>query len=116
MMLTNSTAKAMGVSDRIDPTQSIGGGARYLQEMKADFQDVPKSDRVWFALAGYNMGPNAVKRIQRELRADGVNDKSWVNVYAYLSENKASNSRYGQAMHYVSNIRTYLEIIKTQAV
>ncbi len=116
MMLTNSTAKAMGVSDRVDPYQSIGGGARYLEQVKADFADVPKTDRVWFALAGYNMGPNAIKRIQRELRAQNIDDKSWANVYAYLSENRASNSRYGQAMHYVSNIRSYLETIKTTTV
>lgn len=116
MMLTNSTAKAMGVSDRVDPYQSIGGGARYLEEMKDQFADVPKGDRIWFALAGYNMGPNAVKRIQSKLRDKGVDDKSWANVYAYLSDNRASNSRYGQAMHYVSNIRSYLESIKTQTV
>ena len=116
MMLTNSTAKAMGVADRVDPYQSIGGGARYLEEVKADFADVPKTDRIWFALAGYNMGPNAIKRIQRELRAEGIDDKSWANVYAYLSENQASNSRYGQAMHYVTNIRSYLETIKTLTV
>ncbi|MDN6275962.1 transglycosylase SLT domain-containing protein [Psychrobacter sp.] len=116
MMLTNNTAKAMGVSDRVDPYQSIGGGARYLEQMKDDFADVPKSDRIWFALAGYNMGPNAVKGIQRKLREQGINDKSWANVYAYLAENRASNSRYGQAMHYVSNIRSYLETIKTQTV
>jgi len=116
MMLTNSTAKAMGVSDRVDPYQSIGGGARYLEQVKADFADVPKPDRIWFALAGYNMGPNAVKRIQRKLREQGIDDKSWANVYAYLSDNRASNSRYGQAMHYVSNIRSYLETIKTYSV
>jgi len=116
MMLTNNTAKAMGVSDRVDPYQSIGGGARYLEQMKSDFADVPKTDRIWFALAGYNMGPNAVKSIQRNLRAQGIDDKSWANIYAYLAENRASNSRYGQAMHYVSNIRSYLETIKTQTV
>ena len=116
MMLTNTTAKAMGVSDRVDPYQSIGGGARYLEQMKDEFADVPKTDRIWFALAGYNMGPNAVKGIQRQLRNQGINDKSWANVYAYLAENRASNSRYGQAMHYVSNIRSYLETIKTHTV
>lgn len=116
MMLTNNTAKAMGVSDRVDPAQSISGGARYLEQMKSAFVDVPKTDRIWFALAGYNMGPNAVKRIQRQLSADGIDDKVWANVYAYLSENKASNSRYGQAMHYVSNIRSYLETIKMATV
>ena len=116
MMLTNNTAKAMGVSDRVDPYQSIGGGARYLEQMKEDFADVQKTDRIWFALAGYNMGPNAVKSIQRQLRNQGIDDKSWANVYAYLADNRASNSRYGQAMHYVSNIRSYLETIKTQTV
>ncbi|MGO2340784.1 MAG: transglycosylase SLT domain-containing protein, partial [Psychrobacter sp.] len=89
MMLTNNTAKAMGVSDRVDPYQSIGGGARYLEQMKDEFSDVPKSDRIWFALAGYNMGPNAIKSIQRKLRAEEIDDKSWANVYAYLAENRA---------------------------
>ena len=116
MMLTTSTAKAMGVSDRIDPSQSISGGARYLEEMKASFSDVPKSDRIWFALAAYNMGPYAVKQVQSELHAKGLDDKSWANVYAYLSENKADNSRYVQCMQYVSNIRSYLETIKTEMV
>lgn len=116
MMLTNSTAKAMGVSNRVDPTQSISGGARYLEEMKEQFAEVPQSDRLWFALAGYNMGPNAVKRIQRKIEAAGEDKNSWANVYAYLSDNAKSNSRYVQCMHYVSNIRSYLESIKTETV
>ena len=115
MMLTNSTAKAMGVADRVDPIQSIGGGARYLEQMKSDFADVPKSDRIWFALAAYNMGPNAIKGIQQQLAARGIDDKRWANIYAYLVKNQASNSRYGQAMHYVSNIRSYLEMMKLQS-
>lgn len=115
-MLTNNTAKAMGVSNRIDPSQSISGGARYLEQMKSDFADVPKTDRIWFALAGYNMGPNAVKGIQRKLRAEGIDDKNWANIYAYLLENEASNSRYSQVMDYVSNIRSYLETMKTEMV
>ena len=116
MMLTNSTAKAMGISNRIDPSQSISGGARYLEQMKTEFADVPKTDRLWFALAAYNMGPNAVKRIQRKLAAADIDENNWANVYAYLSEHQASNSRYTQCMHYVSNIRSYLETMKTQMV
>lgn len=116
MMLTNSTAKAMGVSDRIDPSQSISGGARYLEKMKASFSDVPKADRIWFALAAYNMGPYAIKHIQNELTTQGIDGKSWTNVYAYLAENQADNSRYVQCMQYVSNIRSYLETIKTEIV
>ncbi|TDA80681.1 transglycosylase SLT domain-containing protein, partial [Halomonas marinisediminis] len=33
MMLTNSTARAMGVSNRNDPAQSIQGGAKYYDLM-----------------------------------------------------------------------------------
>lgn len=115
MMLTNSTAKAMGVSNRVDPYQSIGGGARYLEQMKATFSDVPNPDRLWFALASYNMGPNAVKKIQRKLETKGLNPNSWANVYSYLSNNASSNSRYIQCMHYVTNIRSYLELLKTRS-
>lgn len=114
MMLTNNTAKAMGVSDRVDPYQSIGGGARYLEQMKATFKDVPNPDRLWFALASYNMGPNAVKSIQQKLADKGQNPNSWSNVYTYMSENAIYNSRYTQCMHYVTNIRSYLESLKTQ--
>ena len=77
------------------------------------FADVPKSERLWFVLAAYNMGPNAVKRIQNELVAQGKDGNSWAEVYTYLSANAQENSRYIQCMHYVTNIRTYLEAIKT---
>ena len=114
MMLTNNTAKAMGVSNRVDPFESIGGGARYLNEMKETFAEVPDPDRLWFALASYNMGPNAVKKIQRKLESRGEDGNNWANVYAYMAENSANNSRYVQCMHYVKNIRSYLESIKLE--
>lgn len=116
MMLTNSTAEAMGVSNRVDPIQSISGGAKYLEKMKSLFMDVDQTDRIWFALAAYNMGPNAVKNIQKQIKFAGKDETKWSNVYAYLSDNAASNGRYVQCMHYVSNIRSYLESIKTQTV
>ncbi len=115
MMLTKNTAKAMGVDNRVDPRQSIRGGARYLERMKDAFSDVPKNDRIFFALASYNMGPYAVKEIQDKLRKQGKDGNSWANVYAYMSENAYRNDRYVQCMHYVSNIRSYLETIKKQS-
>ena len=41
MMLTSSTAKAMGVQNRTDPHQSIQGGAKYYDLMLDKFSDVP---------------------------------------------------------------------------
>lgn len=113
MMLTNETAKEMGVTDRTDALQSIQGGAKYLEVVDKQFLDIPKDERLWFVLAAYNMGPNAVKRIQNELNTQGKDGNSWSEVYTYLTTNADKNSRYVQCMHYVSNIRTYLETIKT---
>lgn len=116
MMLTNDTAKELGVTNRTDPVQSIQGGAKYLAKLEKQFMDVPESERMWFVLASYNMGPNAVKNIQKELNEQGKDGNNWSQVYAYLVKNAHTNSRYVQCMHYVTNIRTYLEVIKEMQV
>lgn len=116
MMLTKETAAEMGIDDRTNPIQSIQGGAKYLDKLDGYFLQVDESERLWFVLAAYNMGPNAVKNIQRRLKSQGKDPNSWTNFYAYLSKNAKSNGRYVQCMHYVTNIRTYIETIKNQRV
>ena len=115
MMLTSATARSLGVTDRVDPNQSIKGGATYLRQMKQQFSDVPNPDRIWFSLAAYNMGPGAVKGIQKRLAAQGKDPNRWINVYDYLTTNASKNSRYRQCVHYVTRIRAYLENLKQEA-
>lgn len=116
MMLTQDTAKEMGVEDRTDALQSIQGSAKYLENLDKQFSDIDDGERIWFVLAAYNMGPNAIKRIQKTLDAEGKNGNSWSEIYAYLADNADSNSRFVQCMQYVTNIRTYLEAIKTEEI
>jgi soluble lytic murein transglycosylase-like protein len=55
--LMPATAAGLGVSNVLDPVQSINGGAKYLKaQLDAFGGDVTK------ALAAYNAGPGAVKR------------------------------------------------------
>ena len=55
--LMPGTAAGLGVTDVLDPVQSINGGAKYLaQQLKTFGGDVAK------ALAAYNAGPGAVQR------------------------------------------------------
>lgn len=112
MMLTQNTAKAMGVSDRRDPTQSIEGGAKYFRMMLTQYKDIPNPDQIWFALAAYNMGPGALDGVRAKVKRSGKNPNSWVDVYHYLTTNSARNGRFKQCTHYVTRIRAYLENIK----
>jgi hypothetical protein len=57
MQLMPGTALEMGVTDIFDPAQNIAGGTQYLAKMLEIFDG-----DVRLALAGYNAGPEAVKR------------------------------------------------------
>jgi soluble lytic murein transglycosylase-like protein len=57
--LSPATALEMGVLDRFDPLANVEGGARYLRTLLDSFGgDVP------LALAAYNAGPGAVRRVR----------------------------------------------------
>jgi membrane-bound lytic murein transglycosylase MltF len=112
MMLTQGTAREMGISNRNDPAQSIKGGAKYLQLMLKQYTSIPNPDRLWFSLAAYNMGSGNVDRVRKALKKAGKNPNSWADTYEYLSTHAKSNSQYGQCIHYVTRIRGYLEAMK----
>ncbi len=108
MMLTQDTADLLGVGDRTHPRHSIKGGAKYLRVQLDDFADSPMPDRLWLALAAYNMGPNAVKRIQANLRASNIDPNQWQAVYSYMAA-RPRQGQYQQAMDYVTRIRSFYE-------
>lgn len=122
MMLTQATAEQIGVSNRLDPKQSIYGGARYLIQMH---ERLPKSieepDRTWMALAAYNIGYGHLMDARRLLKARGLDPDLWANVRKALTwltrEQYHDETRYGyapghQAVEYVANIRAYYDILK----
>ncbi len=112
MMLTQGTASEMGVTNRQDPVESIRGGTQYLKQMLNQYAGIPNPDRLWYALAAYNMGPGTVDRVRAAIRKQGKNPNEWVNFYQYISDNKARSGQYGQCMDYVTRIRAYLETLK----
>ena len=57
MQLIPGTARRYGVSNIFDPVENINGGARYLKDLLAMF-----NNNMELALAGYNAGENAVIR------------------------------------------------------
>jgi membrane-bound lytic murein transglycosylase F len=117
MMLTRPTADGLGVTDRLDPEQSIQGGALYLQRLMAKVPDtVPEDERIWFALAAYNMGWGHMLDARKLTKNQQGNPDSWVDVkqrLPMLSQKRYYPSlTYGyargrEAYNYVENIRRY---------
>ncbi|MBC7802542.1 MAG: lytic transglycosylase domain-containing protein [Candidatus Parcubacteria bacterium] len=62
MQLMPETAKRYGVTDRLDPAQSIHGGARYLRDLKVMF-----GNNLQLVLAAYNAGEQAVMKYGRRI-------------------------------------------------
>ena len=62
MQLMPETARRYGVKDRLDPAQSIHGGARYLRDLKTMFDG-----DLQLVLAAYNAGEEAVLKHGRRI-------------------------------------------------
>jgi membrane-bound lytic murein transglycosylase F len=122
MMLTRATAKYIGVNNRVEPHQSIFGGAYYFAKLlKRLPEKIIGSDRIFFALASYNLGYGHVRDAMRLTRKKGLDETKWVNlkqVLPLLRQKKwHEQTRYGyargdEAVKYVENIRSYYDVLQ----
>jgi membrane-bound lytic murein transglycosylase F len=121
MMLTLSTAEAMGVDDREDPEQSIRGGTRYLERVMEKIPArIPEPDRTWMALAAYNVGFGHLEDARRITQRRGLDPDRWVDVRDSLplltQERWYKQTRFGytrgwEPVQFVDNIRRYYEVL-----
>lgn len=121
MMLTLPTAKEMEISNRLNPLQSIDGGARYFRRL---LDRIPESitgkDRIWLALAAYNVGYGHVEDARILAQHYGANPNKWADVKEYLplltKRQYYKYTRHGyarghEAVTYVQNIRNFYAIL-----
>lgn len=119
MMLTEDTAALVGVKDRLDAEQSIRGGAQYLASLMERLPDtIPDDERIWFALAAYNIGLGHVLDVRRLTRLRQQDPDSWAQVKANLAllhqPQWYKQTRYGYARgretrQFVNNVRQYYQ-------
>jgi len=122
MMLTLDTAEYLDIDDRLDPRNSIFGGAQYFARQTERVADtVPEPDRTWMALAAYNVGFNHLKSAQQITEWQGGNPNRWIDVsesLPLLSQRKwysrvpTGYARGWEPVLYVNNIRQYYNILK----
>ena len=121
MMLTADTADSLGVDDRLNPTENIPAGARYLQSLRDVIPNhVPEPDRTWMALAAYNTGQAHLEDARVLAQRQKLNPDSWTDLKKTLpllsktlfhTTVKHGYARGGEAVIFVENIRTYYDII-----
>jgi membrane-bound lytic murein transglycosylase F len=121
MMLTADTADRLGVQNRLDPRESILGGARYIVMLKEGLPaDIPEPDRTWLALAAYNIGPGHLEDARRLASKLGRNPDDWRDMKATLpllarsqhnSKLRYGFARGGEARAFAENVRIYYDIL-----
>ncbi len=117
MMLTRATASWLGIHDRLDPEESVKGGAAYLKFLIQKIPEtIPEDERIWFALAAYNMGYGHVLDARRLTKKQQGDPDSWVHVKTrlpmlsqkrYYQDTVYGYARGHEAYKYVENIRRY---------
>ena len=122
MMLTEATADQLGIDNRLDPTESIVGGARYFARVKRKIPErIPEPDRTFMALAAYNVGFGHLEDARIITQIRGGNPDVWLEVRENLprlaekkwySRVKRGYARGWEPVTYVDNIRNYLNILE----
>lgn len=122
MMLTQTTSREMGVTNRLDVAQSLRGGAAYYQKIyKRLPAEIREPDRRWFALAAYNVGMGHLKDAREITEFQGDDPNKWVDVkhrlpllqrkewYSFTTHGFARGS---EPVDYVQRIRHYYEVLR----
>lgn len=121
MMLTEDTADRMKVKNRLDPRESILGGAKYLAMLRATVPArIAEPDRTWLALAAYNQGYGHLEDARILTQKLRLNADSWLDVRKaypllrdpqYFEALKYGFARGDEAVHFVESVRNYYDIL-----
>lgn len=125
MMLTEETANRLQIKDRLDPRESIVGGARYLALLKEAMSPrLEEPDRTYMALAAYNLGVGHLEDARLLTQKAGLNPDKWQDVRQILPRlaeaehfqgTKHGYARGFEAQRLVDNVRNYYDILVRMA-
>ncbi len=121
MMLTQETAKTLGLKNRMAVKESIFAGTRYLARLHRLVGDaVPEPDRTLMALAAYNVGFGHLKDARTLAQSMDKPANSWHGIRSvlpllqkkkYYRKLTHGYARGSEAVRYVDRIRTYYQVL-----
>ena len=116
MQLTQATANALDVQNRTDPFESIHGAARYLKSLEKIIpQRVKREDRIWFAVAAYNLGIGKIMKAYQSIKFN-KNEIDWNLLATELSQRSSyySNNDFStgkNAVAYTGRIKEFQQVL-----
>ena len=119
MMLTLPTAASVGVTNRLDPIQSIYGGAQYIADLKLSTNyGTSSGDKIAFILASYNLGTTNIRSAIHAIDKKPI-EVTWLDLEGYLLNLKTSMdsknySRGQQTVDFVERVRDYYYLLLAQ--
>jgi membrane-bound lytic murein transglycosylase F len=121
MMLTEETAERLQVKNRLDPRESVVGGARYFALLKESLAPrITEPDRTFLALAAYNLGVGHMEDARVLAQRAGLNPDKWQDVRQVIGKLtdpeafqtlKHGYARGFEALQFVDNVRNYYDIL-----
>jgi membrane-bound lytic murein transglycosylase F len=121
MMLTEDTAERLQVMNRLDPRDSVVGGARYFALLREQIPPrIAEPDRTFLALAAYNLGVGHMEDARVLAQRAGLNPDKWQDVRQVIGNLtdpesyqslKHGYARGFEALQFVDNVRNYYDIL-----
>jgi len=120
-----ATAESLGVRNIYDPEENIQAGTAHLRRLYDLFDDPLGKDRLFFALAAYNIGQGHVRDAQKLAASFNLNQNDWKNISQTLPllrfRRYYRNATYGycrgtEPLEYIKRIMIYYDILKRQGI
>ncbi|MBF0224905.1 MAG: membrane-bound lytic murein transglycosylase MltF [Desulfobacterales bacterium] len=125
MQITRSTAESLGVKNILNPEENIEAGVKLLKKMYDIYDKSQEDDRLFIALAAYNVGQGHIIDARNIARKMGLNPNKWSSISKTLPllEKKEYylNARYGycrgsEPVKYIKQIMIYYDILKHKSI
>jgi len=126
MQVTSAAAKEMGITNRLNPEQSIRAGIKYLDKMYQKFAHIQDNyQRILFALASYNIGYGHVMDALGIAEKKGLDMDTWqtlkitlplLSKSQYYQTTKHGYARGWEPIQYIERILTYFDILKQKTI
>jgi membrane-bound lytic murein transglycosylase MltF len=106
MQIMPRTGLEMGVGDIRQPEPNVHAGTRYMRQLIDTYFDEPKLstlNRMMFAFASYNAGPNRIERLRLETSVLGFDPNVWFGNVELVVGDRVGR----EPVQYVRNILKY---------